>query len=168
MVFGAPDLFAIEAEVSEVHGKWTYGRLRFWVGGRGIGDWDETSDLATSARWGRTFLRASPRRARADLDRASTSEVYELLYGRFVEPVNAPKLKPWAGPWERDQYILDDVGESALRDKYAVLVISKGDGSDRIVVHCFDEDRPWEVLVPPGMCNDVIDAYCTWAEAQRA
>src|SRR5260370_38258232 len=109
MLFGNPDVFAIEAELLEIYGKWTYGKLRFWVGGSAIGDFDDTSDLATSARWGRTFLKASRERTRGDLDHMAPTEVYELLYGQFVEPVNSPTRKPWAGTWDSKPYVLDDV-----------------------------------------------------------
>jgi hypothetical protein len=63
MLFGERDGFGIDAEFLEVYGKWTYGRLRFWVGGQAIGDLDDTSDLASSGRWGRTFLEHSPKSA---------------------------------------------------------------------------------------------------------
>lgn len=44
MLFGKTEGFAIEAEVLEAYGKWTYGHLRFWIGGVSIGDFDDTSD----------------------------------------------------------------------------------------------------------------------------
>jgi hypothetical protein len=167
MLFGNVERFAVEAEFLETHGKWTYGRLRFWVNGSPIGDFDDTSDLATSARWGRTFLKASPQRTRVELDYMASSEVYELLYGRFVEPVNTPSPKPWAGSWDREPYVLDDLGESAVRDKFAIVVVRKGDGSDRVLVNCFDEERVSETVVPPGDCDLAIEAYCAWVENLR-
>jgi hypothetical protein len=166
MLFGNPNVFAIEAELLEVYGKWKYGRLRFWIGGNMIGDWDDTSDLATSARWGRTFLTSSDRRTRVDLDNLSPADVYELLYGRFVEPVNSQSIKAWPGAWDRDPYIIDEVGESALRDRFAVLVVRKFDGIDRIIVNYFDEERLSETLAPPNICDHVIETYCTWVENQ--
>jgi len=167
MLFGSSDNFAIEAESLEVYGKWTYGKLRFWVNGIPIGDFDDTSDLAASARWGRTFLMASPRRTRAELDHMTAQEVYELLYGRFVEPVHTLSPKSWPGPWDREPYVLDEVGESAVRDKFAVVVVRKGDGSDRVLVDCFDEKRLLETIVPPGSCNLAIESYCAWVEQLR-
>lgn len=168
LLFGRTSCFAIEAELLEVHGKWTHGRLRFWVNGVPLGDFDDTSDLATSARWGRVFLTASPRRTRADLDPVTSQEVFEVLYGRFVQPVgSAPRERP-SGPWERDPFVLDDVGESALRDKVAVVVVRKGDGSDRVLVKHLDRDGVAETTAPSGLCDRVIDAYCAWAEGLRA
>lgn len=164
MIFGNPEVFAIEAMTLEGFGKWSNGRLKFWVGGHSIGDWDDTSNLAASARWGRMFLKASDRRTRVDLDNIPPSEVYEHLYGRFVEPVNSPSPKAWPGPWDRDPFILDDVGESALRDRYAILAVRREDGIDRVIVNCFKDERLSETLLAPGVCDHVIELYCTWVE----
>lgn len=167
MLFGSHDSFGIEAELGEVYGKWTYGRLRFWVGGVSIGDFDDTADLATSARWGRAFLAASPRRTRAELDGAPADELYELLYGRFVQPVDSESPRPWPGPWDREPYVLDEVGESSLRDKAAIVVVPRGDGSDRVLVSNFDDPKVMESNIPEGHCDRVIGSYCTWVENLR-
>lgn len=167
MLFGDKAGFGIEAEFREVYGKWTYGRLRFWIKGSAIGDFDDTSDLATSARWGRTFLGASHLRTRVDLDHSAPSDVFELLYGQFVEPVNTASPKPWPGHWNGEPYLLDEVGESALRDKFAIVVVRRGDGSDRLLVSCFAEEDISEIIVPAGECDLVVDAYCSWVESLR-
>jgi hypothetical protein len=168
MLFGSQEAFAIDAYLLEIYGEWTYGRLRFWTSGIPIGDFDDTSDLATSARWGRTFLGASLRRTRADLDHMTPAEVYQLLYGRFVVAINAPPTKTLAGHWDRDPYVLDDVGESALRDKFAVVVVRRKDGLDRIIVNSFNDESVSETLVPSDSCDRIIDSYCTWVEELRA
>jgi hypothetical protein len=172
MLAGHPSSFAIEAELLELHGKWTFGKLRFWVAGVPIGDFDDTSDLATSARWGRTFLAASPRRARVDLDGLAAADVYELLYGQFVVDITRPRdvARPKARPprvWDRDPYLLDDVGESALRDKYAIVVVRRGDGQDRLIVNAFREESLTEVLLPEAACDTTVATYCTWVEQLR-
>lgn len=164
MMFGNRDVFAVEAEFLEIHGKWIYGKLRLWIGGASIGDFEDTSDLATSARWGRAFLEASSQRTRAELDEVGPEEVYELLYGRYIEPVNTSVPKPWPGRWDRDPYILDDFGESALRDRWAVVVVRRGDGTDRVLFNCFDEGHVVEALIPQGECDLAIEAYCEWVE----
>jgi hypothetical protein len=168
MLFGDKDTFAIEAEMLEIYDKWTYGRLRFWIGGRPVGDFEDTSDLAGSARWGRTFLAASPRRTRPDLDQTSCEGVYATLHGRFVQPSSAAADKGWPGPWEREPFLLDEVGESALRDKFSIIAVRRGDGSERIVVSSFDDECVWEVAVAPGACDRTIESYCRWVEQLRS
>lgn len=167
MLFGEIATFAIEAEFIEAYEKWTYGRLRFWIDGAPIGDFDDTSDLATSARWGRSFLAASPRRTRPELDCMASDDVYELLYGRFVEPVHTTSPKPWLGSWDRQPYVLDEVGESALRDSFAAVAVRAADGTDRIIIKCFDEGRLIETRVPQGFCDHTIGSYCRWVESLR-
>jgi hypothetical protein len=170
MLFGDAGAFAIEAEFTEVDGKWTYGRLRFWLAGVPIGDFDDTSDLAGSARWGHTFLAASSRRTRADLDGAPSHEVFELLYGRFVVPIHLiarPRDKPLAGFWDRDPFVLDEVGESSLRDDFGVVIIRQGDGSERLIAKRFDDERLLEARAPNGEVDRVIASYCAWVEALR-
>ena len=175
MLFGNVDLFAIEAELLELYGKWTYASLRFWAGGQGIGDFSDTSDLASSARWGRTFLQESSRRTRVDLDEMPAPDVYELLYGRFVMDitrvditVKRPLFPRAHEHWDRRPYLLDDVGESSLRDKFAVLAVRRRDGHDRIIVKSFRDDVVSEVLLPPGECDATIALYCTWVEGLRS
>lgn len=174
MVFGSTATFAIEPELVEIFGKWTYGRLRFWIGGVPSGDFEDTSDLAASARWGRVFLTASPRRTRPDLDAMPAEQVFELLYGRFVTPVHSePRARP-SGlldrdlfVWDRDAHLLDDVGESAVRDKVAIIVVRKADGSDRILAKTFESGSLTETFVPERLCDTVVASYCSWVEGLR-
>jgi len=175
MLFGNIHSLAIEAELLEIYGKWTYASLRFWVGGQEIGDFSDTSDLAGSARWLRAFLQESSRRTRVDLDEMPAPDVYELLYGRFVIDITRVDItvkRPTSPishePWDRDPYLLDDVGESSLRDKFAVLAVRRSDAQDRIIVKSFRDDVVWEVLLPPGECDATIVSYCTWVEGLRS
>lgn len=169
-LFGDRATFAVEAQFQEIYGKWIYGSLRFWIAGISIGDFEDTSDLASSARWGRTFLQASARRTRADLDMYGAEDVYDILYGRFVVNLRnpAPSARGLATdpmePWDRRPYLLDEVGESALRDKFAVLAVRTGDGSDRFVVNDYVQERIWQFIAPPGTCDLTIDTYCRWVE----
>jgi hypothetical protein len=173
MLFGSTDTFAVEAEFLEIHGKWIYGRLRFWFEGIPLGDFEDTSDLASSARWGRVFLSASPRRTRPDLDSMPAEQVFDVLYGRFVVPVHSEPHARTSGHaerdlvWDRDPYLLDDVGESALRDKVAVVVVRKADGSDRILANDYQEGRLHGFHLAQGVCDHVINSYCTWVESLR-
>ncbi|MEZ4315091.1 MAG: Imm42 family immunity protein [Polyangiaceae bacterium] len=163
MLFGRKTEFAIEAELEVVDGTWYHGRLRFWIAGEPVGDFEDTSDLAGSARWARQFLAASGQRTRADLDKEGAGEVYRSLYGRFFvrggsEPHEA---------FNRDPFVLDDVGESSLRDRFSVLAVRRADGSDRMLVRDHAKDTTTETTLPPGSCDGVIGSYCSWVEAQQ-
>jgi hypothetical protein len=171
MQFGNPDNFAIEAELREIHGKWLYGKLRFWVDRLPVGDFDDTSDLASSARSGRIFLAASSRRTRSDLDHLSAIDVYTILYGQYVvdiSRVDAPHRRaPSGSVWDRDPYLLDDIGESAVRDKFAVLTVRRGDGRDRMIVRSFHSQTVSAEVLPSGYCDMTVASYCDWVEQLR-
>lgn len=171
MKLGNTSEFAIEADLIGIHSKWIYGHLRFYVAGKPIGDFEDSSDLATSARWGRDFLRASPRRTRPDLDEVSTTAVFDLLYGRYVVPVRAdtgtagPALHaPATEAWDRAPYLMDEIGESALRDRYTVAIVRRRDGLDRMIVRDHGGDDLFECLVTAGCVDTVVNEYCTWVE----
>lgn len=164
MIFGQPEEFAIEAEVSDRDGKWLFGHLGFFVGGLSVGEMTQTSDLAGSARAGRVLLRASRRRTRPDLDGLEASLAFDQVYGRYVVPVVGPVMDGLAGQWDRDPYLLDDLGESSLRDKFAVILLRRADGADRVVVKQYSDEHIWERVVRPGVCDGAIESYCGWIE----
>ena len=170
MFFGDANQFAIEAVFRSHTGKWLFGSLRFYVGHRAIGDFDDSADLASSARWGRTFLAASNRRTRRDLDSVSADEVYELLQGRYLVEVNAvPRVrKPVLPPFDKTPFVLDDVGESSLRDTFGLLAVRRGDGCDRLILKDWRGGGVSEMSVVEGKCDSTVAAYCGWVESLLA
>ena len=163
MIIGKVSDFAIEAEAIRAQGKWFYGHLRFWVAGKDLGDFADTSDLAGSARWGRRFLAASARRTRPDLDAQETGTIYRLLFARFFERGGSCDGETF----DRDPYVIDDVGESSLRDRVSMLVVRRKDGCDRVIVHEYHSPKTWEVVLPLGLVDDVMERYCSWVDAER-
>jgi hypothetical protein len=160
VLFGSRDTFAVEAEFLAREDKWILGRLRLWVKNAALGDFEDTCSLDSSARWGRVFLRASPRRSRPDLDRLSAEQVFEALYGRYVGPQD---VSP--GPWDQDPYVLDELGEASLRDREAVVVVRRSDETDRLVWRSLRDGEVREAVVGPGICDRVIREYCDWIDS---
>ena len=160
MLFGDSSRFSIEANALRASGKWMYGNLRFWVGGNALGNFDDSADLAGSARWGRRFLAASARRTRPDLDPLPVEAVYRELFGRFFERGGSRSGEMF----DRDPYVLDEVGESSLRDRVSVLAVRRADGQDRIIVRDHREAATWEHLAYAGYCDEVLAEYCSWVE----
>jgi hypothetical protein len=161
MIFGLTSQLALEAEPIGPGDRWLFGNVRFWVAGKALGKFDDSASMAGGARAGRLFLRASPRRTRPDLDDEDVEIVYTRLFGRFFEPGGARAEEPF----ERDPYVLDEIGESSLRDRVNILAVRRSDGRDRIIVREHAEDSTWELLAPPGTCDDVVAKYCAWVEA---
>lgn len=162
MMFGNVASFAVESELDSAEGKWLFGRFRLWIAGKPVGDFEETCDLAASARWGRQFLRATFRRTRPDLDERRAEDVYVQLYERFLGggAAQAHEL------WDRDPFLLDEIGESALRDLVTVLVVRRSDGGDRVLVRDHEEEILQEYFITAGTVDRVLDAYCSWIESR--
>jgi len=159
MLWGDPPGFAVEAELTAVQGKWRLGRFRFWIGEVPVGDFEDTVDLAAGARWGRCFLLSSSKRTRPDLEPLRPEQVFHELFGRYFAP-GAP-----IEPLERDPYLLDDVGESSLRDRATVLVFRQRDGFDRLIARSWVTGTTQQIIVEPGHVDDVIRRFCEWVES---
>lgn len=157
MLWGDQKTFAIEAEFLHADGKWRFGKLGIWVGGKRRGDFDEAADLASAARWGRTFLASSAQRSRPDFALLDAQAVFFELFEKYL--VSTP-----AEPWNRDAHLLDDVGESSLRDKASLVVFRQQDGTDRIVVRDWREGTTMPTSVPAGLIDETIGDFCLWAE----
>lgn len=160
MLFGERSVFAIEAEPEGKVGSMYFGRLLFWFHGEPVGDFQDTSDLAGSARWGRRFLSATFKRTRADLDSVAPTELYHTLYGRFFERGGSAPSEPF----DRDPFVLDEVGESSLRDRASLLVVRRGDEHDRLILRDHKTGKVQEAILAPEVCDRIIDAYCSWVE----
>jgi hypothetical protein len=158
MLFGTREKFGIEAQYLETNGSFQYARLQVWVGGAPIGDWDDTSDLAASARRGRRFLKESTRRTRPDLDQLQASQVLHLLYGQYIG------AEDWPDNWDTGPYMLNEIGDSSVRDKAVVLVVRRGNGWDRLILKTYRDESLKEIGLEPGVCDEVISAYCSWVE----
>jgi len=165
--FGAKEHFALEAEFHERHGKWIYGAMRLWLDGAASEavPWDEAIALDCGARYGRTFLAASPRRSRPELDGLPSAEVCDLLHGRhMVDWRGGPKASA-REPYDWEPYLLDEVGESAWRDRLTLLAVRRADGFDRLLVTDLNTWACSEHLLPPGELDEVVRRFCAWVEA---
>jgi hypothetical protein len=166
MLLGKPKQFAIEAIVLDIVDRTVSGKLRFHINGRCFGDFDDTSLLSSSMYHARLFLSASPRRTRIDLETASSEDVYEQLYGRYVVPIqDLYSISGSSGKlafWDREPYVLDDIGESSLRDKYALIATRISNGADRVILKSFNDDSLWESQLPSRMLDDTLMTYCAW------
>jgi hypothetical protein len=161
MLWGMRESFAIEAAFLGTEGKWRFGNLRFWLGGSALGDFEDTSDLAGAGRWGRTFLDSSPRRTRKDLECSSPEVVLWELFEKYVSPGGA-RIK---GGWDRDPYLLDDVGEASLRDRASVLAFRASDGRDHLIARNWKTGETLHVVEEAGHLDEVIRSFCEWCES---
>jgi hypothetical protein len=178
MIFGQSEVFLVEATHQETRNKRPLGGFCLHVAGRSIGDLDDLIDLSNSVNSVKIFLEAAQRRIRPDLDGATTSEIFEVLYQRYTVLVSdlqrtstGKLLRTSAGsllrrsamePWDRDPYLLDDIGESSIRDKHTILVVGRSDGSDRVVIKSYGDGSLSEVMVEKDVIDDSFREYCAW------
>lgn len=158
MLWGDSERFAVEAEFTHATGKWRFGRFRMWVAGTPVGDFEEASDLASGARWGRTFLANSAKRTRPDLEFLEAKGIFYELFEKYI--ASTPNV-----PWNRDAHLLDDVGEASLRDKISIVVFRQQDGQDRIIVRDWKNGTTQPRTVEAGLVDDAIRNFSVWAES---
>jgi hypothetical protein len=157
-LFGDRHDFGLEIHAHGREDGWSFGYLQLWLGGMPLGARYQVVDLGVSARWVRTFLAASPRRTRADLDACSTAEVFHALYGRHFEEGGA-QLN-----WDRDPHVLDEIGEAAFMDRHALVAVRRADRVDRVVIKDLQRDALMEVVVAEGICDAALTDYARWVE----
>jgi len=155
--FGDPNTFAIQCERIAVESGWCLGRFRLWVGGHSFGDFDDTIDLGASRSWTQVFLDAEQQRVRPDLYVAKAREVFSELYGKYV----GDRVGEWNGSWDRDPYVLDEVGDASLRDRCSIVVVRSLAGNERIIVREISSNALHDYLVPHG-CSEVLRQYLGW------
>jgi len=176
MIFGQSWVFSVEACV-EVHDKRCLGTFCLYIADRLIGAMDDLIDLRNSARSVRLFLKAADRRVRPDLDNASMAEVFDVLYGRYTVRLadwtrtktdnsfaNRKRARSTTEPWDRDPYLLDDIGESSIRDRYTILVVGKSNGEDRIVIKSYIDESLNEIMAESGLVDCSLRDYCSWVD----
>jgi hypothetical protein len=164
MLFGHSDSFFIRTNLIEIRARAAVGYLSFGVAVCEFGDFDEVCNLTISAHEARVFLRASQRRTRIDLDNLSSEDVFHLLYDRYVISVHRgifdvkdpARQAPPTEVWDRDPYLLEDIGQEALRDKYALIAVRRGDGTDRVICKSYRDNSLQEAIVPVGTLDAVL------------
>lgn len=160
MLWGDRKRFAIEADFEDSSGKWRFGKLMMWLGGRPLGDYEDTTDLASAGRWGRTFLSASGRRTRPELESLAAEEVFHELFQKYFE--RNPNIKGSLS--DNDACILDEIGEASIRDRATILAFRQADGSDRMIAHLWKTEETWALTLEPGQLDQIIDQFCRWTE----
>lgn len=163
MIFGNHETFAIEAEVKEPYGKWIYGNLRMWIGGVVIGNYDDASDLASSARWARVFLNHSKGRNWRGIDALTPSEVFADLYGKYL--LRTPEGKGFQVPpenWDRFALTLDGVGDSSTEGLHGVLVVRIENETDLIISKDLQTSQILHTKLSEGLLDKIISAYLNW------
>lgn len=162
MIFGLVDQFAVEANFVERYEKFLYGNLRLWVGGLSVGNYEDSMDLAASARWTKTFLNHSGSRTWAGIDDALPEEVFERLYlwrlKRGFESKGVGRL------WGLDRFAvtLDGVGDSSTEGLFGILAVRGEDESDRVIAMDLETENICHTKLLAGSLDSILGRYLNW------
>jgi len=160
-VFGT-ELLGLEVHETGRLGSDLFGTIKFRIAGQEYGDEEQSADLRASVRWAKVFLASAGRRSRPDLDEASTDDVFHELYGKYV---GRQKTRP--GPWTRDPFVLDDIGDASIRDIAGVVAFRRSDNGDRVVVKSLTTLKLDQATLPEGELDATIRSLCDWVDAQK-
>lgn len=149
--FGSRESFAIEADFLGKRGN----------GASAIYASSSRDDRSVSSMTALTLRRAhaggerSSQRLRVAAERISMGPLLtqSSSYSTVVTSCPRVRLASRRGgvAWERDSFVLDEVGESSLRDKAAIIIVRRGDGWDRMIVKTYADDMLVEQVLPPGL-----------------
>lgn len=84
MIAGNPNRFAIECEPIERSDGWLFGRFRFWLCGKPVGNWDDYADLRGCVRWLQDFANKPRNRFEKSLASAKAEDIYRQLYDSVI------------------------------------------------------------------------------------
>lgn len=158
LLWGNKPAFAIEAESEQAQAQRRFGHMAFWIDGQRLGDPDDTVDFATSAHWVRVFLRESGRRTRPDLEQLTSAACFHELVEKYLKP-GSPV------PWDRDPYVLDEVGDASIRDWASAVAFRRTDGVDRVIARNLTDGSFFETELASGVLDEILRKYCQWAES---
>lgn len=162
MIFGSIDQFAVEAKFVEHYDKFVYGNLKLWVGGSSVGNFEDSMDLAASARWTKTFLNRSASRVWAGIDDSLPGEVFERLYLRQLKRGLKTKEDCQFGVWDRFAFTLDGVGDSSTEGLYGILAVRGGDECDRVIAMELETQRICHTKLSAGSLDAIMGEYLSW------
>lgn len=155
--FGDIELFAIEAKAVLLEDNIFLGQLQFSVDGYRLGDMEDTSDLGAAARWGRTFLKAQSRQIVVG-NELSSSNLLQTYIDRYIHGT-------FQETWNRDPFLLNDIGEASLRDRADAILVWTKDG-ERLIGRDLITNTVISIDLPRGYSSAVVMKFCNWVEEQ--
>jgi hypothetical protein len=167
MVFGRHDIFAIEVGAPELYqdSPVPFVQFRFWIGNIQVGDWDDRISLLASIENACTTCDTEHARRRSAFAQVSAAEAFRATYDSFysydytTNPVLIPNL--------RDQFHLDEIGMSAIHDKFGLILIASPGGFARIIAKDLRQELIIaDVSMPQGFAEAVLCQYIQWGRSQ--
>lgn len=163
MLFGTQSRFGIEVgEIAKYPG-WILCQFRFWVNGLSVGDWEDRIPLLASVRYMRDFCQFSAHRIHPEFESMTSAEVFAEVYDAFYEfdyTLNKPEI-----PDLRDRFHMDDIGMTAVIDRYGIVLVAVSDKKARLLVRDRADGGIYnECTLEFGEVERVGMAYVAWGE----
>jgi hypothetical protein len=180
MIFGDKNEFAIECEIREIHSeKWVFAYFRLWANNTPIGDYDDSMDLLSGARWLKTFLNCPDGRSESSLDDKDAEEVFSLIFDsvmltvpkgsslkELLEDVTPPPDSPTPlYPNIINRFHLDQVGMSSFMDKWNVILVDTANKSQRLIWRNLDDMKILEANLPAGKFEEISKMFLRWVDS---
>jgi hypothetical protein len=165
MISGSKQRFAIEAEVDAADLPSIWGRFRFWLCGRPVGDWEDRCALQASYNWLRDFAQLAVNRIEPSVANLDASEVFRLLVNPVLGPggIADPRKQPI--PFAYERFHITHLGMSSF-DPYVMVLVKDANGSERCLWRKHGEDEIQECRFDPGEMESVAVEFCDAFEAQ--
>ena len=164
MIVGDKDKFAIEYQIDEKIDSWILGRIRFWLRGDAVGNWDDAADLMGCMNWLRDFVENPRDRSEPSLSGRSQDEVFHLLTAhlRHSEAVSEAE-DAIRNTFSR--FNISHLGMSSF-DRYDIVLWNDITNNERCMWRLGDDGSIHEAVLPPGEMERVARAFCDHLEAE--
>ncbi len=157
------DSFAIEIGESEVLADgWFYCQFRYWLGGWPVGDWSDRIRLDTSIKYMSEFCGHMDERRRPDLAHLDAESIFDLLHSQYFKADLATCNEDIRSL--RDRFHLEDIGGSAVIDRYAIIVAATTVDTSRLVWKRWKDSKLSEITLPTGNVEAAGYQYIDWGQ----
>lgn len=167
MLFGQPDLFAIEIGQPEPQPQFhdVYIRFRFWITRLPVGDSAEQISLSASTRAASLLCDLQPQRRNTPFAPAPAATLFQQVYDAWFS-LNCFFGKS-GSPDLRTLHHLDPIAMGATRDQYGLILVATTDGTDRLLAKDLNQNRLIaDQPLPQGSVESTLSQYIAWAKIQ--
>ena len=159
-MFGCKSVFAIEIDRMVESDSYHLSSLRFWIGGKAVGDWEDTTLLTACILWMEEFYEYEAERVLPESDTKLAEQLFQELYCAYYEG------DPSASASHLCTYFhMDQTGMSSFVDKYGIILVTSDNGTARLIWKCWAEgEQIHEFTLPAGEVERIGREFVAWGK----
>jgi len=174
-IVGSKAQFAVEWQVTDKIGSFTFAKFCFWAYGERIGDFENEVDLPTLSTNLQEYLARSKERYLSELNGKDKEEILSRLYDSIIIPPRSGLWKTsspqeisrlnWSvvGMWQ-PVFHLSEIG-ACFADSVSILLFNDPAlGFERLIWRTLDTGQINEALLPPNLFETVVSQFLTMSE----